>query len=132
LLAVLAWLSLSLGTTAFVCGIALIGWDIKTGRQELAAIGTPIVFAGQIALVLGLILQLDRLWRASRWTAAHLETVGGQLHDLKRSSMQTTSPASSSAFYTHWSGGAGPEILLGDLKSQLDLLAVKLSSESHV
>ena len=31
--------------------------------------------------------------------------------------------------YAHWAGGAGPDLLLGDLKSQLDLLAVKLSKQ---
>ena len=36
---------------------------MNTGRQDLWAIGTPIILAGQIVLVLGLVLQLDRIWR---------------------------------------------------------------------
>ncbi len=129
-LAVLAWVTLFLATMCFTCGLALIGWSMNTGRQDLWAIGMPIILAGQIALVLGLVLQLDRLWRDSRRAAAKLETVGEQLHDLKTTTtLLGTAHGPSSAFYAHWAGGAGPEILLGDLKSQLDLLAVKLSRQ---
>ncbi|MGA2257807.1 MAG: hypothetical protein ABSG53_24355 [Thermoguttaceae bacterium] len=129
-LAALAWMTLSLGTAGFACGLALMVWSMNTGRQDLWTIGTPIVFAGQIALVMGLILQLDRVWRDSRWAATKMEAVDEQLQDLKTATtLLSTTHGPSSAFYTHWAGGAGPEILLSDLKSQLDLLAVKLSKQ---
>jgi len=128
LLAALAWTILSLGTAGFVCGLVLMGWSMNTGRQDLWAIGSPLTLAGHIALVMGLVLQLDRIWHDSRLAAARMETVDEQLHDLKTAtSLLGTAHGPSSAFYAHWAGGAGPEILLGDLKSQLDLLAVKLS-----
>ncbi len=130
LLAVLAWTTLFLGTVVFACGLALIGWSINTGRQDLWAIGAPIILAGQVVLVLGLVLQLDRIWRDSRQAAAKLETVDEQIHDLKTATtLLGTTHGPSSAFYAHWAGGAGAEILLSDLKSQLDLLAVKLSRQ---
>ncbi|MEI8373939.1 MAG: hypothetical protein WCJ35_14010 [Planctomycetota bacterium] len=127
-MAALAWTTLSLGTAGFVCGLTLMGWSMNTGRQDLWAFGVPIILSGQIALVLGLVLQLDRIWHDSRRAAARMEIVDEQLHDLKTAtSLLGTTHGPSSAFYAHWAGGAGPEILLGDLKSQLDLLAVKLS-----
>ncbi len=130
LLAVLAWLTLWLGTTGSVCGLALLGWSMQTGRPEYWAAGMPIILAGQIVLILGLVLELDRIWRDSRRAAARLETVDEQLHDLKTTtSLLGRTHGPSSAFYAHWAGGAGAEVLLGDLKSQLDLLAVKLSKE---
>ena len=43
--------------------------------------------------------------------------------------MLGTTHGPSAAFYAHWAGGAAPQILLTDLKSQLDLLAVKLADE---
>jgi hypothetical protein len=130
LLAVLAWTTLWLGTTGSVCGLALIGWAMNTARQDLWAVGTPIILAGQILLILGLVLELDRIWRDGRWAAARLETVDEQLHDLKTATtLLGDGQGPSSAFYAHWAGGAGPEILLGDLKGQLDLLAVKLSQQ---
>ena len=119
-----------LGTTGSVCGLALIGWAMNTGRQELWAVGTPIILAGQILLILGLVLELDRIWRDNRWAAVRLETVDEQLHDLKTATtLLGDVQGPSSAFYAHWAGGAGPEVLLGDLKGQLDLLAVKLARE---
>lgn len=105
-LAILAWVTLLLGTAGFVAGLALMGWSMDSERQDLWAIGAPIILAGQIVLILGLVLQLDRIWRDSRWAAARLETVNEQLHEL----ITTTT-------------------LLGDLKGQLDLLAVKLSRQ---
>lgn len=130
LLALLAWTPLSLGTAAFVCGLALMGWSMNSGRQDLWSVASPIVFAGQIALVLGLLLQLDRVWRNSRWAATKMESVDEQLQDLKTATtLLSTSHGPSSAFYAHWAGGAGAEILLSDLKSQLDLLAMKLSKQ---
>ncbi len=130
LLAVLAWLTLWLGATGSVCGLALLGWSMQTGRPEYWAAGMPIILAGQIVLILGLVLELDRIWRDSRRAAARLETVDEQLHDLKTTtSLLGTTHGPSSAFYAHWAGGAGAEILLSDLKSQMDLLAVKLSKE---
>ena len=53
--------------------------------------------------------------------------VDEQLHDLRTAAtLPSAAHGPSGAFYAHWAGGAGPEILLADLKSQLDLLALKL------
>ena len=121
-------MTLLLGTTGFVAGLALMGWSMNAERPDLWAIGAPIILAGQIVLILGLVLQLDRSWRDSRWAAAKLETVDEQLHDLKTTTtLLGAGHGPSGKFYAHWAGGAGAEVLLGDLKSQLDLLAVKLS-----
>jgi hypothetical protein len=129
-LAFLAWMTLSLGAMGLACGLSLMGWSMHTGRQELWTIGMPISLAGQIAIVLGLVLQVDRVWRDHRHAAAKMDTVDEQLRDLKTAtSILGTTYGPSSAFYAHWSGGAGAEVLLGDLKSQLDLLAVKLAKQ---
>ncbi len=75
-------------------------------------------------------MQLDRIWRDSRRAAARLQTVDKQIHDLKTTtSLLGTTHAPSNAFYAHWAGGAGSDVLLSDLKSQLDLLAAKLAKE---
>lgn len=127
-LAVLTWAALSLGTTTFVCGGILLGWSLVAGRQELWTLGLPIALGGQIALLIGLVLQLDRLWHDSRHAAAKLDDVDEQLHDLKTATtmLGTSHSSPASAFYSHLSHGASPQLLLADLKSQLDLLAVKI------
>jgi hypothetical protein len=127
-LAVLTWGALSLGTTTFVCGGMLLGWSLVAGRQELWTLGLPIALGGQIGLLIGLVLQLDRLWHDNRRAAAKLDDVDEQLHDLKTATtmLGTSHSSPASAFYSHLSHGASPQLLLADLKGQLDLLAVKI------
>jgi hypothetical protein len=127
-LGVLAWIALSLGTTTFACGGMLLGWSLVAERQELWSLGLPIALGGQIVLLIGLVLQLDRLWHDSRHAAAKLDHVDQQLHDLKTATtmLGTSHSSAASAFYSHLSHGASPQLLLADLKSQLDLLAVRI------
>jgi hypothetical protein len=122
------WLTLSLGVMMFVCGGLLLGWSIVAARKELWSVGLPIALAGQVALLVGLLLQLERMWRHSHVTKAQLDNVGEQLHDLKSTTalLGTTHSTPAVAFYSHMAGGASPQILLTDLKGQLDLLAVKI------
>jgi hypothetical protein len=128
---VLAWLVLALGTAGFVCGGTLLGWSLATGRQELWSVGLLLGLAGQIVLLAGLVLQIDRLWHDNRATAAKLDNVGQQIHELTAATtvLSTAHGPASSVFYSHLAGGAGPQLLLTDLKSQLDLLAIKIAQE---
>ena len=128
--AVLAWTTLLLGTAGFIAGLVLTDWPLTLGQKDLGPIGGPLILAGQIILILGLVLQLDRTWRDGRWAAAKLRTVDEEIHDLKTTTeLLGTGHGPSGQFYAHWAGGAGPEVLLGDLKGQLDLLAVKLAEK---
>lgn len=61
--AMLAWLILFPGLAAFTCGLVLSGWALVAGRSDLGTIGPPIALAGQMALLFGLVLQLDIAWR---------------------------------------------------------------------
>jgi hypothetical protein len=130
LLAVGVWLVLPLGVTALVCGGILLGWSAVDRRPELWSIGMPIAIVGQVALLLALILQLDRIWRNHRRTATKLDDVDRQIHDLRSAAamLSTTHSSPATAFYAHYSGGASPHVLLTDLKSQLDLLAIQLGN----
>ena len=83
LLALLIWAALSLGTAALVCGGMLLGWSLWTGRGELWKIGLPIATGGQISLLIGLVLQIDRIWHDNHRTVAKLDEVNEELHDLK-------------------------------------------------
>jgi hypothetical protein len=128
----LAWGVLSLGLMAFMCGGVLLGWSYVAGRDELWSLGMPIAVAGQVGLLLGLVLQLERIWQGNRLAADKLEQVDEQLHDLKRTTalLGATHTSAAQAFYAHLSQGAHPQLLLADLKGQLDLLAVKMSENS--
>ena len=83
--------------------------------------------------MVGLVLQLDRLWHDNHAAAAKLDNVDQQLHDLKATTtlLGTGQGPAASVFYSHFAGGAGPQLLLTDLKSQLDLLAMKIAQEER-
>ena len=125
------WIVLTLGTTGFACGGVLLAWSLATGRQELWSVGLPAALVGQIALLGGLVLQIDRLWHDNREAAAKLDYVDEQIHELKATTLllSTSQGQASATFYSHLARGAGPQLLLTDLKSQLDLLAMKIAQE---
>ena len=126
----LVWGLLSLGLMAFACGGVLLGWSLYADRTDLWTLGMPIALGGQLGLLLGLLLQLDRLGDDNRRTSDQLETVDQRLDDLKQTAtlLSTTHSAPSQAFYSHMAGAANPQLLLADLKGQLDLLAVQVAS----
>ncbi|MEN6449555.1 MAG: hypothetical protein ABFC96_03605 [Thermoguttaceae bacterium] len=125
------WLAVALGTIGFVCGGILLSWSLVAGRHELWTIGLPTALGGQILLLVGLVFQLDRLWRENREAAAKLDNVDEQLHDLKATTtlLGTAQGPAATTFYSHFAGGANPQLLLTDLKSQIDLLAIKIAQE---
>lgn len=125
------WAALSLGFMMLVCGGTLLGWSVLAVRPELWPVGLPIAIGGQLALLVGLVLQLDRLWWHNRHTADKLDTVDRQVRDLRHATslLGTTHSSPAASFYAHFAGGAHPKLLLTDLKSQLDLLAVKIEQE---
>lgn len=128
LLGLLTWTALTLGTATLACGGIMLGWSIYGGRSELWELGLPIAAGGQIVLLMGMVLQLNRIWRHNRRAATKIDN---ELHDLKTTTslLGAIHGPSSAAFYTHLAGGANPQLLLSDLKSQLDLLAIKLSEQ---
>jgi len=130
-LPVLTWFVLAVGLMASAFGGVLLAWAAASGRQDLWAIGMPVGLAGQIVLVIGLILQLDRLWHDNRDTAEKLDHVGQGLFDLNKTTtlLGTSGGSASGSFYSHMAGGASPQLLLADLKSQLDLLSARLGQD---
>jgi len=131
LLAAIAWTILLLSTTAIVCGGVLMVWSLVGARPELWSIGLPVALGGQVALLVGLVLQMDRLREDNRSAAERLHSVDEKLHELKTTTslLGHGQNTPSGTFYAHLAEGAGPKLLLSDLKSQLDLLAWKMSRE---
>ena len=128
----MAWGVLSLGLMTFACGAVLLGWSFVENRPELWRLGMPIAVAGQVGLLLGLVLQLERIWINGRDAARKLEQVNSQLHHLEQtaSMLGVTHGTAAQAFYAHMADEANPHMLLADLKGQLDLLAASISKRS--
>ncbi|HUE72650.1 MAG TPA: hypothetical protein VMP01_17320 [Pirellulaceae bacterium] len=128
-----AWACLTLGLMAFVCGGVLVGWSFVADRGDLWSLGLPLTLGGQVGLVLGLLLQLDGLSQSTRRTEQTLTDLDGQLGRLREVTalVSATHSAPAHSFYAHLSAGASPQILLADLKGQLDLLAQQMARKRN-
>jgi hypothetical protein len=124
---IVSWCSLGAALAGFVCGSVLLGWSLIGGRPELWNIGETITLASQVGLLIGLVLQLDRIGQDRRQTAARLTRLDQQVETLHTTVMPGTpgppppnfaSPASRPV--------SADEALLADLQSQLDRLASTL------
>ncbi|MEO8493542.1 MAG: hypothetical protein ABI614_00620 [Planctomycetota bacterium] len=125
-----SWCMLSLGMMAFVFGAVLIGWSFAEERPDLWRMGLPFTLGGQAALIVGLVFQLDGLWRSNRDSAETLHELDLQLNELRHATslLSTTHSSPAQSFYLHMADGASPTLLLADLKGQLDLLANRMAN----
>ena len=125
-----AWISLSLGLATFACGGVLLAWSLLADRPDLWPIGLPIALAGQAGLIVGLVLQLEGLWRSSRQTEKTLSALDDELDRVRHATtlLSSTKSPSAQSFYVHLAEGAQPQLLLADLKGQLDLLAQQMGN----
>jgi hypothetical protein len=126
---VLALGAVAMGTAAFLCGAVLLGWSLVDGYAHLWNLGLPIMLGGQLALLVGLVMQLERIWSEGRRTSTKIDEVDERITSLRHSTrmLSTSHGSASQAFYAHMAEGASEELLLADLKGQLDLLAVRMA-----
>ncbi len=129
--ALICWTMLSIGVALVVCGASLIGWSLLEERDELWNISAPIVLAGQATFLIGLVLQLDGIWHQSRAASKNLDELDERLSALQALQKGELSEQGDPAhtFYQHVAEGASPQMLLTDLKGQLDLIADRLARQ---
>ena len=89
----------------------------------------PVAAAGQAILLLGVSWQLERISLANRVTRDELESVSAQLLELRQATSRPSGQAaiSSTHNYAHPAEVSSDQMLLADVKSQLDLLALRMS-----
>ena len=128
-----AWPATGLGIMGLVCGVVLIGWSMAGSRPELWSVGLPMALVSQALLILGLLGHLERLQAGYRQTSDRLQHLDEQLDEVRHVAMRESPvwASASRAFYCHLADGAAPQTLLADLKSQLDLLAVRINQQSR-
>jgi hypothetical protein len=124
----LAVLVIAFGVVTIGLGAVLLAASVAGAKETYWNLGLPVVLAGQVLLGIGFVLRIDRLWHDTRSTAAKLDQVDRQLDELRSATalLSTSHTAPATSFYAHLAGGASPQVLLADLKGQLDLLALKL------
>lgn len=125
---IVAWFVVFIGTMVLGSGIGLVAQSLSTQQMEYWNLALGLTLGGQGTLILGLVLVVSRLWRSSRHVA-------GKLHDAvtRLGQLQQTADALSAmrsgvapAFYAELARGASPQMLLANLKGQLDQLATRL------
>jgi len=112
----IVWLILPPSAMALACGAVMAGASIVNGRQLLWDLGLPLALFGQLGLVLGWLLHLQRAVRADAAEAARLDEVSRRLAEACRSSqaaatfdsMNTLSPAAGYCFGRRRSSAALP------------------------
>jgi len=122
-----AWMITLLSFAGLAGGAALLVWSTMGQRSELWNLGIGIAATGQAGLIVGLVLHL---WSNSRSTHSTLNEIDDQLDDLRHAAAMIGNRNSTPAqnFYAHMAQGGDPELLLADLKGQMDLLAVRLAN----
>jgi hypothetical protein len=124
---VIAWLIVMAGALALCGGVGAIAWCQSTGRGEFWNASLGLTLAGQGVLILGLVLVTIRLWRNSRFATGKLQDVHTRLGQLQRTAEGLgANRGGSPAFYADLARGAPPQILLTNLKGQIDQLATRL------
>ncbi|HEX3726821.1 MAG TPA: hypothetical protein VHV08_11290 [Pirellulales bacterium] len=123
---------LCLGLTVIAYGAVLMGLSFVDDRPDLWTEGMPLIAVGQVVLLLGLVLKLERVWQQSRDAAHKLEKVDSHLRRLERATamLGITHGSASQAFYAHMADEANPKMLLADLKGQIDLLAMSMDKRA--
>lgn len=128
-----AWLVLSTGLMLFVCGTILAGWSLITMRSELWLTGVPVSLVGIACLLVGFVLQLESLWSGHRETMKMLLELDDRMAEIRHATtlLKTSHSGAAQSFYANLADGANPQVLLADLKGQLDLLAQQMARESR-
>jgi hypothetical protein len=124
---IVAWLIVTAGTITLLAGVGLIGWSLSAPQMQHWNLALSLALGGQGTLILGLVMVVSRLWRNSRYAANKLQEVHARLGQLQ-STADTISAmrAGAPAFYADLARGASPQMLLSNLKGQLDQLATRL------
>jgi hypothetical protein len=123
-MAVLAWTLLLLSTAALCCGGILLGWSKLTPRVELWNVGLPIALAGLAGLLAAFIVQLGRTPFGRRRAPA-------KPHDTENHILPLVAPAAEGDCHAHGAHADGPQPELSDLKTQLDLLSLKIAQQGR-
>ena len=102
-----SWSLLSLGLMAFVFGAVLLTWSFLTDRVDLWRLGMPFTLGGQAGLILGLVFQLDGIWRTSRVSDQTLAELDQQVSELRHATalLTTSKSATAQSFYLHMAEG---------------------------
>jgi hypothetical protein len=117
----------------FACGAILAVWSLMTMRSELWLTGVPVSLVGIAFFLVGFALQLESLRGGHRDTVRMYVEMDERMAELRQATtmLKTSHSGAAQSFYANLADGASPQLLLADLKSQLDLLAQQMAQENR-
>lgn len=123
-----AWLMASVGATLVGLGIGLGSWSLFGARPDLWNAALAAALGGQGLMIIGLLQVLASLWNAARLASGKLSLMHDELRRLRRTADEAAgrNTASAAGFYADLARDAPPEMLMGNLRGQMDRLASRL------
>lgn len=123
-----AWGLASVGAVGVGIGIGLGAWSLVGGRADLWNPALAAAIGGQGLLIIGLLQLLASIWKAARLASAKLSMMHDELRHLRRTTDESAgrSSATAAGFYADLARDAPPEMMLGNLRGQMDRLASRL------
>jgi hypothetical protein len=118
----LAWIVVATGAAALALGICMLCAGAIIGRARWQSLGLPITLLGQVALLLGMMMQLDLVWHGKRETASKLYRFQKRLGDLEHLADELAPTSSEEP-----PPPVDEQELLAELKNRLDLLSHRLN-----
>ncbi|MEZ6118606.1 MAG: hypothetical protein R3C28_18850 [Pirellulaceae bacterium] len=114
------------GIAMFTCGVALIGFSFLGDRENLWRIGAPISLAGQAIILIGMVYQLDSIWRSTSKTKSHVLSVERRLNDIRVDQFETVAQRAGDRFagHPHPHDTPTPQQSLAELGKRLDRFGV--------
>jgi hypothetical protein len=127
---IFAWLIVLAGVLTLAGGIGLVAWSLSTRQMLYWNLAIGLTLGGQGVLIVGLVLVVSRLWRNSRHASGKLQDVHTRLGQLQHTADALTAMRSGGApaFYADLVRGASPQVMLANLKGQIDQLATRIGN----
>jgi hypothetical protein len=127
----LAWLVAALGVVMVGLGVGMMGWSAMEGRADLWNPAVGATLAGQGLVIVALLQLLTHVWSACRHAVLKLSQMHEELRRLRRATEEQSGrhAATAGQFYAELARGAGNDVLLGNLRGQVEQLAVRLHAE---
>ncbi|TWT89861.1 hypothetical protein Mal64_02430 [Pseudobythopirellula maris] len=123
-----SWAVAALGAGCLGLGVGLMLWSQVQARPELWNPALAATLVGQGLMILGLVQLASHLWTSSRAAAGKLGSMHDDLRRLQRTtdSLAGRQSGGAAGFYADLATGESPELLLANLKGQVDQLAARL------
>ncbi len=125
------WLLTLLGITGLGAGLGLLIRATYGNRPDFWNYGIVTTFTSQVVLILGLILIVSRLWRSVHQTTKKLNTLHQKLDKVQQTAetLSTLRTSSAQQFYADIARGASPQMMLTDLKGQIEKISKQIFGE---